>query len=337
MPADPFAASLPALAFGDAGAPVDADLAAFTDRMSSVVTALRSYDPVGPPAAFSQKSAAIAINGLKLAAGASTPVRVQVGESTDATLLIPFAGAATSVVDGVTHAWRAGERAMFLPGVGGSGETSIRSVLAVDLRAERLHAVTRSMLGLAPDAPVELLLGRARTVDLRAGGMAFDSVFTHLCGLIDAYRAQVEPLEALGLDDQFLRHVVMLLRPGIAAAEVMRREPRARRTLDPACDYIMAHLEAPLSLSDLERVSGLSRRSLQYAFWQRHECTPMQWVREQRLARARALLLAATPTDSVTSVSLACGFANLGAFSGHYLERFGEYPSETLRQAAARR
>jgi AraC-like DNA-binding protein len=337
MQLDPSEAALPSLAFGNAVARIDTDLADFTDRMTSVVAALQSYQPIGTAAAFRQKSASIAINGLKLAAGVCTPVRVQVGENADATLLIPFAGSATSVVNDVTHRWQAGEHAMFLPGVAGWGETSVRSVLLVDLRAERLHAVARSMLGLAPDAPVELLLGRERTVDLHAGGLSFDRVFAHLCGLIDAYQGRVEALETLGLDDQFHRHIVMLLRPGIAAKEVVRREPRARRTLDPVCEYIVANLQGPLSLSDLERVGGLSRRSLQYAFWQRYACTPMQWIREQRLALARTLLLAAGPTDTVTSVSLACGFANLGAFSGYYLERFAEYPSDTLRQAAARR
>lgn len=46
----------------------------------------------------------------------------------------------------------------------------------------------------------------------------------------------------------------------------------------------------PLGNSDMERISGLSARALQYAFLQRYQCTPMQWVRDARLDRARIML-----------------------------------------------
>jgi AraC-like DNA-binding protein len=329
--------TLPLLVFGDSTAVADDDVRAFSQRMAQVVTSLRRYVPLGDVAAFRQKSAAITINGLKLVAGACTAVQVEVAESADLTLLIPFSGQSTTVVAGVSHRWQAGASGMFLPGVGGSGSASLRSVLMVDIRHERLQTVACSMLGLAPDAKVEFVLGQARTVDLQWGGMAFGDVFGHLCGLIDAYRGQRQALETAGLDDQFYRHIVMLLRPGLLDDEVLRKSTRPGRILDPVCDYIMAHLHAPISLTDLEIASGLSRRSLQYVFWQRYECTPMQWVRGQRLEKARAMLLVTDADESVTSAALQSGFSNLGAFSAYYRERFGEQPSDTLRRTGARR
>jgi transcriptional regulator GlxA family with amidase domain len=113
-----------------------------------------------------------------------------------------------------------------------------------------------------------------------------------------------------------------------------------------ACNYMTTRLDAPITLDDLEAAIGLCRRSLQYAFRQRCGLSPMQWLREQRLCASHALLCKAAAhagqyrdkgaeaaVPSVTAVGLLCGFGNLGAFSAHYRRRFGEYPSETLRQA----
>jgi len=49
----------------------------------------------------------------------------------------------------------------------------------------------------------------------------------------------------------------------------------------------------------------------------------------------RLALTTAAPIahHTVTTVAHACGFSNLGHFSARYRRRFGELPSETLRQA----
>jgi len=96
------------------------------------------------------------------------------------------------------------------------------------------------------------------------------------------------------------------------------------------CACSQAHPGQVITLSELERISTLSRRQLQYAFLQRYGCTPMQWVHEQRLLRVHARLATATPGDTVSSVALSCGFSSLGRFAGEYQRRFGELPSATL-------
>jgi AraC-like DNA-binding protein len=53
----------------------------------------------------------------------------------------------------------------------------------------------------------------------------------------------------------------------------------------------------------------------------------------RRLDLARARLLAATDTATVTTVALECGFVNVGAFADRYRRAFGELPSQTLKSA----
>jgi transcriptional regulator GlxA family with amidase domain len=59
--------------------------------------------------------------------------------------------------------------------------------------------------------------------------------------------------------------------------------------------------------------------------------TPMEFLTEQRLQSAREKLLKPHSVTSVSSIALDCGFMNLGRFSQVYRRRFGERPSDTLR------
>jgi AraC-like DNA-binding protein len=58
----------------------------------------------------------------------------------------------------------------------------------------------------------------------------------------------------------------------------------------------------------------------------------MQWIRQQRLARAHQRLLHPKPGDTVTSISLACGYRSLGRFNTDFQRMYGAKPSVVLRQ-----
>jgi len=72
---------------------------------------------------------------------------------------------------------------------------------------------------------------------------------------------------------------------------------------------------------------------LQYAFFERFGCSPMHWVRDQRLNLVHHRLKNAHEGETVTSIASSCGFTNLGAFSALYQEHFKELPSATLKHA----
>ena len=139
----------------------------------------------------------------------------------------------------------------------------------------------------------------------------------------------------LGLDDVIRRAAAGLLVPALLEAEPVDagrlRERDGRSSFDDLIDYIRANLDGPLRLSDLEARSHYSRRALQYAFREKLQATPSQWIREQRLARAMERLEAADGKTTVRAIALACGYRHMGLFSAAFRQRFGVSPSEVRR------
>lgn len=103
-----------------------------------------------------------------------------------------------------------------------------------------------------------------------------------------------------------------------------------------ARDHVAAHLAEPMTVTDLAGAAGTSVRSVQMAFRRELGQTPLEYVRNARLLAAREELRraarSATPL-TVAQVAARWGFSNAGRFSSLYLERFAEYPSNTLRNA----
>ena len=98
-------------------------------------------------------------------------------------------------------------------------------------------------------------------------------------------------------------------------------------------DYALAHAGDRLQVTDLCKVSGVSERSLEYAFKQVLGLPPVAYLIRLRLHRARQALLAADlETSTVTAIALLWGFGHLGEFARDYKACFGELPSETLMQ-----
>ena len=61
----------------------------------------------------------------------------------------------------------------------------------------------------------------------------------------------------------------------------------------------------------------------------------MEFVRQRRLHRARALLSMPGGRLNVTEVAMKCGFLHGGRFSRIYREAYGERPSDALARANA--
>ncbi len=92
------------------------------------------------------------------------------------------------------------------------------------------------------------------------------------------------------------------------------------------------NIEDPLYVSDLCRAAGVSERTLQYAFREVMETTPMAYLKLLRLHRARDDLRAASKrSTTVSDLALKWGFWHFGDFSRAYKKCFHEMPSETLR------
>lgn len=107
-----------------------------------------------------------------------------------------------------------------------------------------------------------------------------------------------------------------------------------RRPVRYALDYIEQHLSEPITMADLAEHTGASIRSIQQGFHDELGVTPMAYLRDRRLERARQELVDADPSNGVTVTGVAehWGFNHLGGFAGLYRKRWGESPSETLRK-----
>ncbi len=100
-------------------------------------------------------------------------------------------------------------------------------------------------------------------------------------------------------------------------------------------EFVEANADQPLTVPQLARHAGVSARALQITFARHLGVTPSEYVRDIRLARVHAELLAANPEDtSVTERASAWGFVHLSRFSEHYRRKYGQLPSRTLRSGA---
>ncbi len=321
---------LPRLAFGEARATSEGGIEGLSTAQRLAHRSLECYEPIGCPSSFSQKSAVVTIGGLRLAASAHTPVRVSVAASDDITLMVPLNGWSTAVIEGREHRWLAGRSAMFLPGLPRIGESGRRSTLTIGMEASRLWQAAGSLADAEEPAAIRAALTTPRVVPLVRGGFSFATALRRICGVIDSCLDQPHQLALLGVDEMIYRMVAMVLLPEkcLATATVPQAQTEGR-PLARVCDYIVAHLAAPIRLADLEAVSGLKARGLQLAFLKQFGRTPRQWILDRRLDAARAKLLQPRARQTLSSVALECGFPRVSAFARAYEARFGERPAAT--------
>jgi transcriptional regulator GlxA family with amidase domain len=100
--------------------------------------------------------------------------------------------------------------------------------------------------------------------------------------------------------------------------------------------YIRAHFDAPIPISRLCRVAGVSERGLRNAFYGVHGMGPKRWMLNERLMHTQIALRASRSATTVTEVATDFGFYQLGRFAAIYKKTFGEAPSETLHAGFVR-
>lgn len=100
-----------------------------------------------------------------------------------------------------------------------------------------------------------------------------------------------------------------------------------RGALDAVIQAFESAPDRSYSLGDLARMSGLSARSVQYAFHELYGTTPTRYLLRVRLDRAREDLRQGN--GNVADIASYWGFSNLGRFARVYHQQFAEFPSET--------
>ena len=101
-----------------------------------------------------------------------------------------------------------------------------------------------------------------------------------------------------------------------------------------AVTYLHDNLGQRITLPDIARASGVAERTLHKQFRRFLGISPVQYLHQARLAKARDELLKAD-SKGVSGIATRLAFQHLGRFAVDYRERFGEPPSVTYERARA--
>ncbi|MFB9389135.1 AraC family transcriptional regulator [Streptomyces coeruleoprunus] len=203
-------------------------------------------------------------------------------------------------------------------------------VLAVKVDPAALRRRLEELLGRAPRGP--LVLGRDLDV-ARGHGRDWARLVRRVAReAADPQGLAQHPLVARPLEDALLTG--LLLTTGHRYRDELTRPARPLRPapVKRVMDAVRERPEHPFTVTELAALARVSPRRLQESFRAHVGMTPMEYVRDVRLARTRAELCAAEPGAGVTvsEVAWRWGFTHLGRFAARYRERFGETPSQTL-------
>jgi AraC-like DNA-binding protein len=109
---------------------------------------------------------------------------------------------------------------------------------------------------------------------------------------------------------------------------------KGKTVVERAEEFMREHYDRPLTATDIAIAAGASVRTLQQAFLEQEQTSPMRWLRDFRMRKTRVALLLADPhAETVSEVARRHGFRHMGRFSGDYLMLFDEHPSEVLARA----
>ena len=112
------------------------------------------------------------------------------------------------------------------------------------------------------------------------------------------------------------------------------------RLRDRALRRAIAHIEdrpgMPVTIRQLCAESGVSWRTLDYAFKERFGIGPKVYLRARRLHGMRRVLRTRTADVRIADVARDWDFWHLEQFAADYRKQFGELPSETRRTRKAR-
>ncbi len=197
--------------------------------------------------------------------------------------------------------------------------------------------IWRSAFG--PDAE---MAGAGRQ-DARIGGPAIAALKKRVRSLFPSDLDTLEPwfagLEARSLQSE-ITNLLVAAHAEQKSIDAQKRNENAQQVsihARRARDIMEAKRHEPLALAEVCAETGVSVRTLQYAFRSYFGISPARYHTVRRLSGARDDLRQADPAEaSVTDIAFRWGFFHLGRFSLAYGKHFGELPSRTLGQRQTR-
>jgi AraC-like DNA-binding protein len=201
-------------------------------------------------------------------------------------------------------------------------------VLKIERVALERHLA--DLLGAPVARPIEF---RAALPTGEGPGAGFRRVIAFVADELDAEDGSLlaSPLGVARIEQMLLTGLLAAQPHSYSAMLAALASPAAPRHVVRAQDYIRANADRPITVGELAAVAGVGARTLYEGFRRFRGTTPMAFLKAIRLERVRAELEAAPPETGVTAIALKWGFVHLGRFAHDYRRRYGELPSETLR------
>ena len=266
----------------------------------------------------------------------STPCRSrQVGDGNASTLAMPYGGEIVKFRQGATEEIIRPSDIHLTPRTDNSLEIGYFSGLIIPIEHRHLQRTMTAMCNhKSPHGAGCSFVIRGDTSEKSAG---FPGRFWSLIGYINQLLDESKHLPmAMGLDEQIYRLIAIALfeQDGILENTLKRWPSQSndwKNPLDELVDYIQENSHLGLTLTDLEEQSHYSARHLQNLFKEKFDCTPMQFVRRQRLTSAMEKLQTADFDATVTSIGRDCGYRFTSNFTTDFHRQFGVTPSTVLR------
>lgn len=99
--------------------------------------------------------------------------------------------------------------------------------------------------------------------------------------------------------------------------------------VEKTCSYLLENLDQPLTINTICKAMHSNRNSLSFAFKQALNIGVSSWLRQQRMSRARQLLV---NTDlSIQEISSRVGYPDQANFSTTFKSQFNQSPMQTRR------
>lgn len=209
--------------------------------------------------------------------------------------------------------------------------------LVIRIEQEALVRHLTRLLGGSLDKPIVFEPGLDLTTD---AAMRWNGAIQLLHTEVYHADSLVHRGQGIGSMEELLMSTLLLLQPSNHHAHLVlgpagdRGGPAGRRVVRETIDYIEAHLAEHITMGDIADRVHMSVRAIQQGFHDELGTTPMHYLRDRRLERAREDLTDAMASDGITVTDVAhrWGFTHLGQFAALYRGRWGETPSRTLRR-----
>lgn len=280
---------------------------------------------------FRVASSVVACGDLSiLSVDAPTPFVCERYQLDAATVYLPYCQYSVWTAADQAMVGRHGESVLYCaPGA----EMSVQSdgssgVLVMILHAALVQHALELSCGTLFVSPIRSRLQRSQVLDRGVGRNAdlIAALYGCLFTLNRVHEGSPESLQQLSLDQTFLRLLLMLLFPELRAPDQLSSayKPKLARMKELE-EWILMNLSSPISLEQLEAVSGYSSRTLRDYFVTHHGESPKQWIIQQRLTKALQIL-SSGDDRSMSEIALDCGYRDPSRFSRHFQKQFGLQP-----------